>query len=124
MNPVKLILTALAAGAALGRQDAASSQAKDAYNRLLALVRKRLTDRRYSDLVLARYQEAPATWKARLEAELAAAHVGADTDLVEAAHVVMDLIDEAGSRAGKYNLSVHGSQGAQFGGRQILPDST
>ena len=42
MDPITLIVTALAAGAALGVTDTASQTVKDAYAGLKALVRKRL----------------------------------------------------------------------------------
>ena len=40
MDPITLIVTALAAGAALGVQDTASAMVKDAYAGLKALVKK------------------------------------------------------------------------------------
>ena len=46
MDPVTLILTALAAGAALGVKDTASAAVKDAYEGLKALVKKRFAGRR------------------------------------------------------------------------------
>ena len=42
MDPITLIVTALAAGAALGAQDTVSAMVKDAYAGLKVLVRKRL----------------------------------------------------------------------------------
>ncbi len=45
MDPVTLIVTALAAGAASALQDGASAAVKDAYARLKALVKKRFADR-------------------------------------------------------------------------------
>ena len=45
MDPVTLIVTALAAGAATGMTESAASAVKDAYRSLLALVRKRLAGR-------------------------------------------------------------------------------
>jgi hypothetical protein len=45
MDPITLIVTALAAGAALGVTDTASAMVKDAYAGLKALVRKRLGGR-------------------------------------------------------------------------------
>jgi hypothetical protein len=42
MDPVTLVVTALAAGAASALQDGTSSAVKDAYARLKALVMKRL----------------------------------------------------------------------------------
>jgi hypothetical protein len=115
MEPVTLILTALAAGAALGLKDTASSAVKDAYKGLKALVKKRFAGRRDGELVLARYEEEPDTWKGPLAAELTAAGADVDADLVAAAQALMSLTDEAGSRAGKYTVTVHGGQGVQVG---------
>lgn len=61
MDPITLIVTALAAGAALGLKDSASAAVQDAYAGLKALVRKRLAGRQDAELVLARYEQAPQT---------------------------------------------------------------
>jgi hypothetical protein len=105
MDPVTLILTALAAGAALGVKDTASAAVKDAYEGLKVLVKKRFAGRRDGELVLARYEEAPDTWKGPLTAELTAVGAAADEDLVTAAQALMQLVDAAGSAAGKYSVS-------------------
>ena len=112
MDPVTLIATALAAGAALGLKDAASTAIKDAYGALKAMVKRRLAG---GDLVLDRHEHAPDTWRAPLEAELTAAGAGGDAELVAAARALMELVDAAGSRAGKYAVDVRGSQGVQIG---------
>ncbi len=117
MDPVTLIVTALAAGAALGMRDAASSAVKDAYTELKALVRKRLGSRPDGELLLARHEQAPDTWRAPLMAELDQAGVGHDPSLVAAAEALMRLVDEAGARAGKYAVDVRGAQGVQIGDR-------
>ena len=119
MEPVTLILTALGAGAALGVKDTASAAVKDAYEGLKALAKKRLACRKDGELVLARYEEAPDTWEVLLAAKLAAVGADADADLVTAAQAVMHLADEAGMRAGKYNVQVHGGQGVQVGDQNI-----
>ena len=95
MDPITLIVTALAAGAALGITDTASSAIKDAYAALKTLVRKRLGGRPDAELVLAKHEQAPQTWRAPLMAEL----------------------DEAGARAGKYAVDARGAQGVQIGDR-------
>lgn len=115
MDPITLIVTALAAGAALGVKDTASSAVEDAYAGLKALVRKRLGDRPDGELVLARYEQAPETWRAPLMAELDQAGAGNDSSLVAAAVALMRLVDEAGQRAGKYAVDVRGAQGVQIG---------
>ena len=117
MDPITLIVTALAAGAALGITDTASSAIKDAYAGLKALVRKRLGGRPDAELVLARHEQAPETWRAPLMAELDQAGAGHDAGLVAAAEALMRLVDEAGARAGKYSVDVRGAQGVQIGDR-------
>jgi hypothetical protein len=115
MDPVTLIVTALAAGAASALQDGVSAAVKDAYARLKALVTKQFADRPKAELVLAEHEAAPQTWEAPLAAELSAVGAQGDADLVAAAQALMNLVDEAGSRSGKYLITVHGSQGVQVG---------
>jgi hypothetical protein len=115
MDPIALIVSALAAGAGLGISDTASSAVKDAYAGLKALVRKRLAGRPDAEMVLARHENAPETWQAPLVAELAEAAAGQDADLVAAAQALMSLLDGEGARAGKYSVDVRGAQGVQVG---------
>jgi hypothetical protein len=117
MDPVTLIVTALAAGAASALQDGASAAVKDAYAQLKTLVRKQFVGRPKGELVLGEHEAAPQTWQAPLVAELSAAGVDSDTDLAAAAQALMSLIDEAGSRSGKYVVTVRDSQGVQVGDR-------
>lgn len=117
MDPITLIVGALAAGAALGISDTASSAIKDAYAGLKALVRKRLGGRPGAELVLAKHEQAPETWRAPLMAELDEAGASHDAGLMAAAEALMRLVDEAGARAGKYTVDVRGAQGVQVGDR-------
>jgi hypothetical protein len=73
MDPITLIVTALAAGAALGVKDTASAAVGDAYAGLKALVKRRLGGGPDAELVLGRHERAPETWQAPLMAELAGA---------------------------------------------------
>jgi hypothetical protein len=115
MDPVTLIVTALVAGAGSGLKDAASSAITDAYNGLKALVKGRLAGRPKGELVLAEHEQDPQTWEKPLAAELTAADAGSDQDLIAAARTLMELVDKAGSAAGKYSVIVHGAQGVQVG---------
>jgi microcompartment protein CcmL/EutN len=115
MDPVTLIVTALAAGAASALQDGASAAMKDAYARLKALVTKRFADRPKAELVLAEHEAAPQTWEAPLVAELSAVVAEGDDDLVAAAQTLMSLADEVGSRSGRYVVAVRDSRGVQVG---------
>lgn len=115
MDPVTLVVTALAAGAALGLKDAASAAVKDAYGTLKALAKKRLAGRPDGELIVARYEQAPEVWGPPLAAELTAAGADNDDALVAAAQALMRLADAAGSRVGKYTVRVQDSQGVQVG---------
>jgi hypothetical protein len=115
MDPVTLIVTALAAGAATALQDGVSSAVKDAYARLTALVKKRFAGHPGRELVLARHEQAPQVWDKPLAEELTATGAADDRDLTAAAQALMQLVDAAGSAAGKYQVVVHGSQGVQVG---------
>jgi hypothetical protein len=115
MDPVTLILTALAAGAALGVKDTASAAVTDAYQGLKALVRRKLAGRKDGELVLARHEQNPQMWGTPLAGELTAASADEDADLVAAAQQLMQLVDAAGAAASKYQVVVHGSQGVQVG---------
>jgi hypothetical protein len=121
VDPIALVVTALAAGAGagLGLQGTASAAVLDVYAGLKAAVRKRLSGRRDGGLVLARHEAAPETWAGRLAAELAAAGTASDGELVAAAQALISLVDAAGSRAGKYVVDVRGSQGVQVGDHTV-----
>lgn len=115
MDPITLIVTALAVGAASGVKDTASSAVRDAYASLKAMVRKRFAGRQAGELVLAEHENAPETWREPLAAQLGEVGAGRDAELVAAAQELMRLVDEAGSRAGKYTVDVRGAQGVQVG---------
>jgi hypothetical protein len=115
MDPITLIVTALAAGAALGVKNTASAAIKDSYTGLKALVHRRLAARPDAELVLARHQQAPETWRAPLMEELNQAGAGHDANLVAAAEALMRLVDAAGARNGKYTIDARGAQGVQIG---------
>jgi RIP homotypic interaction motif len=115
MDPVTLIVTALAAGAALGLKDTASVAVRDAYGSLKALATRRLAGRGEGELALARHEEDPQAWEGPLVAELTAVGAADDASLVAAAQALMTMVDETGSRAGKYIVRVQSSQGVQVG---------
>ena len=115
MDPITLIVTALAAGAALGAQDTVSTMVKDAYVGLKALVKKRLGGGPSAELVLAKHEQAPETWQVPLMAELAEAGADGDRDLIAAAQVLLDLVSQAEGRTGKYTVDARGAQGVQVG---------
>jgi hypothetical protein len=115
MDPVALIVTALAAGAASALQDDAKGAVKTALARLRGLVRKRFKDPANGEYVLEKHASAPEIWHLALQQELAESGAGSDPDLIGAAQDLMRLLDARGTQAGKYAVTVRDSQGVQVG---------
>ena len=119
MEPVTLILTALATGASAGALEALKDDVKDkvkaAYARLHGLARQRVSGRPHGELALAEYESAPQKWEGLLAAELNEAGAARDDDLVAAAKALMEIIDQSGAKSGKYNVAIKDSKGVQIG---------
>jgi hypothetical protein len=123
MDAITLIVTALAAGASAGTisalQDDVKDAVRDACTKLRGLAGKRVAGYPGAELALAKHEADPQTWQALLAAELAPAGAADDAELVAAAKVVMDLIDQAGVHVNKYNVTVSGSKGVQIGDSNV-----
>lgn len=119
MEPVTLILTALAAGTSAGVLDALKDDAKEkvkaAYGKLHGLVKNRVSGRPHGELALAEYESSPKKWEGLLTAELIEAGAAQDDDLVAAAKVLLELIDQSGAKSGKYNVTIKDSKAVQVG---------
>jgi RIP homotypic interaction motif len=119
VDPITLIVAALAAGASAGVIDALKDNAKDAaraaYARLRGLVNKRVAGNPGAELALAEHDADPENWAAPLSAKLTQAGAAGDAGLVAAAQALMDLIDQAGAKSGKYNVTIKDSKGVQVG---------
>ncbi len=123
MDPITLIVAALAAGAASGAletvKDGAKAGVKVAYERLRGLANRRVGGRPDAELALERHAASPQKWEGVLTAELAEAGAADDADLVAAAKALLELVDGAGARAGKYNVTIKDSKGVQVGDGNI-----
>ncbi|GAA2153529.1 hypothetical protein FHX52_1717 [Humibacillus xanthopallidus] len=118
MDPITLIVAALAAGASTGLGDTVSESIKDAYGSLKSLIRKRLQDRADGALILDRHEQAPQTWQAPLKAELEGVGIGEDAAEVAMAQRLIELVRAGGpSPVGKYNVDASSAQGVQIGDR-------
>jgi hypothetical protein len=115
MDPVTLILAALAAGAGTAVLDEARDSVKAMYARLVTLVRERLGESPTTEVLLAEYERDHETYEAPLRAKLIQAGAANDEGLVAAAQQLLALLDTRGARAGKYVVNVEGSQGVQIG---------
>jgi len=115
VDPVSLIVAALAAGAAAGAQGAVTNLVSDAYAALKALVRRRFAGRSSGEVALEKHQINPDAWRSALAAELKDAGAAGDRELLDAARRLMAMVDPEGTDAGKYRVDVRGAQGVQIG---------
>ena len=117
MDPISMIVGALAVGATSGLKDTATDAVRDAYEGLRDLVRRRFAGRRVGEMALAEHEKAPQVWTVPLSVELAAVGADTDTQIIAAAQRVMALMDEDGDQSGKYRVDLRGAQGVQVGDR-------
>jgi hypothetical protein len=109
MDPVTLIVAALAAGAAAGMGDTASQAIKDAYAGLKALLKRRFAGNAKAEETLADHEADPETYEKPLAKQLEAAGAQADPEILEAAEELLKKADEAGIKT-KYHVQVTGGK--------------
>jgi hypothetical protein len=123
MDPIALIVTALAVGANAGAIEALKDDVKDAvktaYTKLRGLVKRRIAGRPDGELALERHENAPFKWESLLTDELIEADAASDADLIAAAKALMELVDQAGAQTGKYGVTIKDSKGIQIGDGNI-----
>jgi len=115
MDPVTLIVTALAAGAATAQQDSAKGAVKTALARLRGLVKKRFKDPANGEYVLEKHASAPEIWRPALQQELTESGAGSDPELVAAAQDLMRLLGVRDTQTGESAVTVRDSRGVQIG---------
>ena len=115
MDPVSLIVAALAAGASTALKDTAGEAVKDAYNGLKSLLKRKLGDKQAAQVAVDKHEEAPEVWEKPLEDELKKSGVADDEEVVKSAQQLMALVDPAGAQSGKYNVTISGGKGIVVG---------
>jgi hypothetical protein len=115
VEPVTLIVGALAAGAIMGLGESASVGVKDAYAALKAMVRARI-DNQAAVVVLEQFEHDPDIYEKSLAAVVLKAGIDQDPRIVQLAQNLLELMDPDGSDRGKYEVTLHGQvQGVQVG---------
>jgi len=109
MDPVTLILAALAAGAASGAKDTAADAVRDAYGALKRLVRRRLEGDTAHEVALDKHEQDPEVWKEPLKKALIDSGADRDDEIIEGARTLLEQIPPD-SPAAKYVTSVYGGQ--------------
>ena len=101
MDPITLILSALAAGAAAGSKDTASEAIKDAYHGLKVLVQRHFSGKPKAEMALHDYEKKPDVWKEPVKEALTEAGVDKDEAIIKAAQALMTKVDPQAAGPGK-----------------------
>ena len=109
MDPITLILAALAAGAASGAKDTAADAIKDLYGGLKGLVQKKLQGNKAGELALEQHEADPEVWKEPLKKALTDAGADKDEEIQKRAKELLDQIPP-GSEVSNYVNNIYGGQ--------------
>jgi hypothetical protein len=109
MDPITLIVAALAAGAAAGVADTASQAIKDAYASLKTLIKRRFEGNAKAEEVLADHEADPETYEKPLAKQLELAGAQGDPEIARAAEELLRKADDAGIKT-KYHVQVTGGK--------------
>jgi hypothetical protein len=115
MEPISIIMAALAAGAAAGATEVASQAIKDAYEGLKALVLKRFEGKPVAEAALIEYERDTDTWEKPLQKSLVEAGAEKEQEIVEAAQKVLQLVQPQQVAQGKYNVQIGTAYGTVIG---------
>ena len=109
MEPVTLILAALAAGVAAGIGDTATQSIKDGYAALKALIRKRFAGNSKAEETLADHEADPETYEKPLAKQLKETGADQDREILAAAEAIVIAAHQAGVKT-KYHVTVTGGK--------------
>jgi hypothetical protein len=121
MDPISLVVGALAAGAAAGLSQSASAAVTGAYTALRDRVRSLLAGDRAGTAALDLLEDVdaveddPQVYERPLRRALERSQAATDAEVVAAAQRVMALVDAVGSSAGAYVVDASHAQGVQVG---------
>jgi hypothetical protein len=108
MEPISLILGALALGGLAGVKDSANQAVKDAYGAFKNLLHRRLGDNQAGQVALERYEQQPEAWEAPLRAELTESGLDRDGEVLAAAEALFDSVRKDPAYAKIFHNQFHG----------------
>ena len=112
MDPITIIVTAVAAGAALGLTDAAAQAIKDAYAGLRALIIRKYGDQGDVQDAVEKVEAHPdsSARKALLEEELEKTKAAEDAELLKAAQDLLAAAQPESAQQGRQAVSIVGDE--------------
>lgn len=107
MEPVTLILSALATGAAKAAGDAAP----DAYKALKELIKRKFASKPQAEMVLEEHEKDPETYEVPLKKKLVEADVDKDEEILKKAQELLKQAFPQEAAQGKYNIKAEQIKG-------------
>ena len=107
MEPVTLILSALATGAAKAAGDAAP----DAYTALKELIKRKFASKPQAEMVLEEHEKDPQTYEAPLTKKLVEAGADKDEEIIKKAQDLLKSSNPQEAAQGKYNINAEQIKG-------------
>lgn len=115
VDPVSMVVGALAAGAADGLTSSATAAVADAYAALRDRLRSLFAGNSQAVEVLDRHGQDPELYQEPLRLMLVRSGAMVDAEVLAAARTLLAEADPDGFAGGKYRVEVRGSQGVQVG---------
>lgn len=106
MDPISLILAALVAGAT----KTAGDVAKDAYDGLKALIKRKFADNERAKMALDEYEKDPETGKALLKKKLTETKIDEHDEIFKVAQKLMEQLHPQEAAEGKFNVQISGGE--------------
>lgn len=108
MDPVSLVVAALAAGVNKGVEETVAAGVSDAYKLLRSLLSRWFGSGNNEQLVQEHAQD-PETWEKPLAKSIRESGAAGDEQILAAACKVLELTDPTGTAKGKYTVHAEGS---------------
>lgn len=119
MDPITLVVSALAAGIAAGLTNVSKAAVKDTYEAFKARLKKKVEGHEDAQEALASVEKKPESENRQgvLKEELAELGIEKDEELIRLAKTIMEKLDVKGAQAGKYIINIADSQGIVIANR-------
>ncbi len=111
MEPVTLILSALAAGAA----KAAGDTVPDGYKALKELIKRKFASKPQAEMVLEEHEKDPETYEVPLKKKLIEADVDKDEEIIKKAQELLKLANPEEAAKGTFNIKTGDVKGVVAG---------
>ncbi len=119
MEPITLILTALALGGGLVAKKTVEEATKDSYEAIKKLIAQKFSGKPEAQMALTKYEEKPKIWEAPLKDALIEVSADKDEEIMTMTKHLMEKIEPQHLAMGKYNVQTSGEIQGLVQGEQV-----